>query len=174
MFGALYIIFLILLVVTVLAWMSLAPWVPTRKKDLELISQVARLGPGDSFLEIGAGTARVSAYIAKKNPMVTVEAVELAFPFFCYIWIYQKCFGPKNLRVRFGNALYMDLSQYTVIYVFGMIDTLEKKLRPVYEKKTLGNTRLLSYFFAIAAWKDKEVQHSIPSSDKLFLYEYRF
>jgi preprotein translocase subunit YajC len=37
---------LIFLLLCVFAWMSLAPWVPTRKKEFERINAIADLKPG--------------------------------------------------------------------------------------------------------------------------------
>jgi tRNA G46 methylase TrmB len=52
--------------------LSLAPWVPTKKTDLERINQIAQLKKGEKFLEIGCGDAKVCHFIAKNNPFVQV------------------------------------------------------------------------------------------------------
>ncbi len=64
-----YIIFLILFILiasTAYAANSGAPWVPTKKKDIERFLNFVDLKPGEKFYELGCGDARLAIAAAKK------------------------------------------------------------------------------------------------------------
>src|SRR5436190_906790 len=58
--------------------LSLAPWVPTRKRDLERILRLAALKSGETFYELGCGDARVARYVARQRPDVHVVGIEMS------------------------------------------------------------------------------------------------
>jgi SAM-dependent methyltransferase len=153
---------IILIILAILLWsvvraaVSLAPWVPTYKRNLEQINNLVDLQPGQSFLEIGCGNARVCNFVAKKNPKVKVVGIELAFIFFAISWLRVKISGIKNLEIIYGNALKMDMSEFDVIYVFGMEKSMNNKMRDIVWQQMKPGSRLVSYIFSIDAWPGKE------------------
>ena len=62
----LFLFVLLLFILSAYAFVSLAPWVPTRSKDFGRINELVRLNKGGIFYEIGCGMAAVSSCIAKK------------------------------------------------------------------------------------------------------------
>ena len=92
-----HIIALLMLVPTIYAWSSLAPWVVTRKQDLALIQRLADLQPGQVFLELGCGNGRVCSFIARQNPEATVIGIELAYYWYLFSRLRQRWYGPANL-----------------------------------------------------------------------------
>lgn len=83
------------------AGLSLAPWVPTKKRDIVRLQDILTLQSEQSFLEIGCGDARVCRAIADKFPENTIYGIELAFPIFFLGYIKHIFFPQKNLILLF-------------------------------------------------------------------------
>ena len=155
---------------TVYAWISLAPWVPTAKKDLERINKIADLKPGQTFLEIGCGNGRVCTYIAKENPENKIIGIELAFPFYLFVKIKTALFGPGNLEVIFGDALKFDISKVDSIYVFGLIETVNGVLKRKIEKEMPPNSKFISYVFSMKEWDGVQATYGGDKERKIHAY----
>ena len=155
----LHFILIIILVSIVLAWMSLAPWVPTKNKDLKRINQIADLQPGQKFFEMGCGNGRVCSYIAQQNPEVEVVGIELAFLFYLYARLRAHFWGPKNLKIIFGNALKYDIADVDVIYVFGLTDTVNKQIKQKIVREMKLGAKLVSYCFSMKEWEGISTTH---------------
>lgn len=165
-------ILVIVLLSLVIAWASLAPWVPTRTKDLERINKIAKLKPRQTFLEMGCGNGRVCSYIAKKNPQAKVIGIELAFLFYLFTKIRVVLFGPKNLQIVFGNALKYDISKVDVLYVFGLIDTVNTQIKEKVLREMKANAKLISYMFAMKEWKGKQKTYKeAPKIPAIHVYQ---
>jgi precorrin-6B methylase 2 len=155
------------------AWLSLAPWVPTKKDDLKRIDKLAKLKKGQTFLDMGCGTGTVCAYIAKRNPKSRVIGIELAWPIYLFTKIKTAFSGPKNLEIVFGNALKYDIKKIDVIYVFGLTGTVNKKIKRKILKEMNQKAKLISYVFKIKDWENgKTIKHK--ENDKTYsLYVYQ-
>jgi len=60
----------------------MAPWVPTRKKDIQRLLDILKLKKGENFLEIWTWDGRVSYAVAEKFSTANILGIELAFPVF--------------------------------------------------------------------------------------------
>jgi len=149
----------IILLSLVIASFSLAPWVPTKKKDLKLINKVANLKEGQTFLEMGCGNGRVSCFIARKNPKAKVVGIELAYVLYLLTAIRVLIAGPKNTKIKFGNALKYDISKVDVIYVFGLIETVNKQVKEKVLKEMKPGAKLISYCFSMKEWPGQTTIH---------------
>lgn len=142
-------IFLLILSSFVVAGLSMAPWVPTKKSDIFRFLEILELWEGEKFLEIGAWDARVSAAVAQKHPHNTIMWIEISFPIFITAYLRKIFFGPKNMKLKLANAFKEDFWNYDVIYVFGMPDKLSAKIIPKFMSEAKSGTKLYSYIFSI-------------------------
>ena len=142
-------IFLWLALPIIYAGISLAPWVPTRKRDIERLQDILKLQAGERFLEIGCGDARVCRAIAQKFPHNEICGIELAFPIFLLGYLRNMVFPQKNLTLKLGNALKQDFWNYDVIYIFGMPEKLAAKVLPKFLQESKKGSRLISYVFSL-------------------------
>lgn len=164
------ILFLAVFAISVFSFASLAPWVPTRRKDFERIAGIVGLRDGERFLEIGCGTAGVSLYMARKHPSSKITGIELSPFFYAISKTRAAASGLKNVEILFGNALNLDLGAYDAVYVFGLPDTVTKKVFP--KIRNVGkNFRLFSYCFKMTNDRFMETVHK-PDGE-LSVYEYR-
>jgi len=152
------------------ATLSIAPWVPTRRRDLKRIFELADLKEGESFYDFGSGTGTLifsAAKMTKGNPV----GVEMSMPL--YIFSQIKKYLTRNKKVNFilKNAHAVDLSKIDVLYIFGMPGRFEK-LKAKLKKEAPAGMRLISYAFALEGLEPERVDK--PSDKDLPIYLYRF
>jgi len=129
-----------------------APYFPTRKGHLELIKKVADLKPGQKLYELGCGDARVSIALAKTYPEAQIVGLELAGPLFVWSWVRAKLSGCKNLQIQWKNIFWQNLSDADAVYVFGMTESLNQKLKTKFLAELKPGTRIISYVFTMKDW----------------------
>jgi len=151
------------------AW-SMAPWVPSWKKDLPRIMTLANLQPGETFYDLGCGNGKV-VLAAAEQPGVQAIGVELAWPLFLICIIRKWLAHNPRLHFVLGNLFTQDLSQADVVYVFGVPETLQKKLKMLFEQKLKPGARVISYTFKIAGWTPTLVHK--PTSKDIAIYFYQ-
>ncbi len=163
------IVFLFILSFTIAA-LSMAPWVPMWKKDLDRVFALANIQSGERFYDLGCGNGKVVLAAAQRYD-ITAVGVELAFPLYI-VCVARKLFTrTKNATFVFGNLFSQDLSSADVIYVFGMPKKLEGRLvKKLYTEATPG-TRVISYTFPIRGLEPLTVDK--PSEDRISIYLYQ-
>lgn len=151
------------------AGLSLAPWVPTKKKDLERVLEACRINPSETFMEIGCGNGRVSLFVHDRT-RARVIGIERAWPLAAVCFM-RKWLGKKSrFEVRWQDALKADLSQADVVFTFGMPTKLKEKLAQTISQLCKPGTRVVSYVFPIEPWKPDAIYK--PTPDDLPIYTY--
>jgi len=151
--------------------LSIAPWVPSRTKDLERINHLADLKPGQTFCELGCGDGKVCRFVARKNPEAKIVGIEISFPMYLIAKLIQVFVGPKNVKIKFGNALKTDMSKIDVAFVFGVDDSMNKKLGPKFLQEIKKGAKIISYVFQIKNWPGKSMKDK-PSDEDVSIYVY--
>lgn len=131
-----------------IAGKSMAPWVPTRKKDITRLLDILTLKTEDKFLEIWCWDGRVSSAVAQKFKQSKIVGIELAFPMY-FIAKLRNIKWPKNLELKLANAFKQDFWDYDVIYVYGMPDKMWEKIVPKFLSQAKKGAKLYSYVFSI-------------------------
>jgi len=152
-----------------IAGKSFAPWVPTHNKDLDRIFQLADLGPGEHFVELGSGDGRVCAYVAKSGYRAT--GFEIAWPIYLVSLIRKIRNRNPNLNYKLKNFFKHDLSHTDVIYFFGMPDKIKSKLVSKLEHELTPGTRVISYAFPIEGWAHTRLDKPDPKAVDIYLYK---
>ena len=153
---------LILSLVSFFWW--IAPWVPTRNKDLKRINKLAKLKKGQTFYELGCGDGRVCTYIAQKNPKNQVIGYEIFLP--VYLIAKIRSLPYPNLTVRWQNLFWEKLTDADVVYVFGMIESLNEPLKEKFLTELKPGSRIISYVFSMKEWSGKKETHQKSKNDK--------
>lgn len=148
--------------------LSLAPWVPTFRRDLDRVNKIVNLKPGDTFLEAGCGNARVTIYIAKNNPEANIIGVEYSFLMFVWAKVRSVLSGLSNLTIRYGDALKVDVSDMDVVYTYGLTDTVNEKLLPKMKQELRPGSRFISYAFTIEG--DNVAKDVSETSSNIYIY----
>lgn len=166
------IIILLILIPLALAGISMAPWVPTKKRDIERLIQILDVKEWEIFFEIWCGDGRVSAAVAKAFPKASILGLELAYPMFIIAYMRKIFFAPKNYRVILGNAFKKDFGNYDVIYVFGMPDKMWAKIVPKFLREAKSWAKLYSYVFSFPdEYSDNVISYGEPTEAKIHVLE---
>ena len=149
------IVFLILLIVFVVvigsaAWASFsaATWVPTWKKDLKRMLDLANLKPNETLCDLGCGDGRIIAYAAKNYEIAKAIGYEISLLPYIFAKLKSKFVPGNKMKVIYGSLYKADLRNIDVITCFLMPEAL-KKLRPKFEKELKCGARIISYTFQI-------------------------
>lgn len=155
----------------ILAAFSMAPWVPSRKSDLDRIHRLADLKNGEKFYDLGCGDGRVCLFVGERNPDADVVGLELAYPLFFWAKIKQRFSGLLNVRIVLRNVFKHDFSDADVVYFFGIPPTLNNQLKKKFEKELRKGARVIVYDIPMVGWdlwkKDQPAGVKVP----IFVYK---
>ncbi len=166
-----YLLGLIILASVAWASFSLAPWVPTRKRDLPRIASLTRLEPGEIFYDLGCGDGRVAAYIAA-NSEARAVGVELAIPFYLISKLRQYLSGNRRLEFKYRNLFAADLTAADAVYMFSASpERLTGKLERKLSRELKSGSRIISYAFPIQGWTPVQVDKPTDKEIAIYVYE---
>lgn len=160
----------LLLLSSAIAGWSFAPWVPIWSKDLPRVFALARLKPGEIFYDLGCGNGKTVFYAAEQYAAKAI-GIELSFPLWLTCRLRQIVRRTPRVTFKLGNLFRQDLSSVDVIYVFGMPEKLQHKLRAKLERELKPGSRVVSYTFPIAGWQSTKVDKPSPKDISIYLYQ---
>ena len=120
----LFVVFVLVTSAAYAGWQG-APWVPTWKRDMKRVGELLRLQPGEKFVELGCGNARVCRHIKREQPQADVVGVELSLLQYGIGWLQNRLAG-SGVRMKLENAFKHDLTGYDALYLFLMPETYKK------------------------------------------------
>ena len=136
-----------------------APFLPTGKKYVEEMLDLAALEPNEIFVDLGSGDGRLVIAAARRgahaigyeiNPFLVVIA-------YCRIWRA----GVGNRATihwqSFWSADFRDVDVVSIFGITGIMPRLEKKLS--YELRP--GARVVSYVFSMPTWKPEVHRNGI-------------
>jgi len=170
MLNIIVLLLIVLLFPFALASLSLAPWVPTRKKDLKRIREISDLKPNEIFFELGSGTGILSFYLSKHFPDSKIVGIELAYPLYLFCRIKKIFYKNKNLTFKLRNIYKTNLSNTDAIYYFSKGSNEIIKLKEKFEKELRPGTKIISYAFPIPEWKPIKVSKPTKKDISIYLY----
>ena len=162
----------VIILISLLSFLSLAPWVPTRWNDLKRIHQIMWLLPGQKMLEIWCGNARVSLYLARHNPKVHIIGIELSPLLYLISKLRVGISWLKNIDIIYWNALSHDMSHYDALYIFGLPHSVTHKIFPKLQLQMKWDAVFYSYCFDMKNDYFSRLQHK-PNSHTYSIYEYK-
>lgn len=167
---AVFLLALILLLTVAWSSISLAPFVPTRKKDIQRIRRLAELKSNEIFYDLGSGNGRVVIGVAEKSTGKAV-GIEAAWPVWAYSKIRAWFTENKNIEFKFGNLFKEDLSHADVVYFFGMPNSVKSRLKGKLERELKSGARVISYAFSVPGWHEEKIDKPRPKDISIYLYK---
>ncbi len=153
MFWLMVTVGMILLASAAYAGIRGAPWVPTRRADVDRLIGLCHLKPGQTFYELGCGDARVCCEVAKRTGARAV-GVELSLLLYLAARLRVWLGGHQRVRIFFGDARKADLSQAQVIYLF-LMPKVNALLAPTLAHEVEGGAMVVSYVWPIPGLNPK-------------------
>jgi len=171
--------FLLLLLSLGLAGISLAPWLPTKRKDFNRILRLSQLKPGQNFYDIGCGDGRICFFIYK-NTRSNVTGIEMAWPFYIFCRIKKWWLGfrrveeaeKRRLEFKCKDLFNHDLSQAEVVFVFGIPGSIKRRLKQKLEKELKPGAKVISYSFSFPGWEHK-LKLDRPENNRIPIFVYQ-
>ncbi|OGF34978.1 hypothetical protein A2303_07435 [Candidatus Falkowbacteria bacterium RIFOXYB2_FULL_47_14] len=161
----------VILGTTAIASGSLAPWVPTRRKDLRRIYRLASIRSGEIFYDLGAGDGRVAFYIARHSGG-RVVGIELSLLFYLLCFVKRALSGVKNLSFRFRDIYGEDLTDADAVFVFpASRRALRGKLSEKLKQELKLGARVITYVFPIEGWTPDVVDKPDGQDVAIYLYK---
>jgi len=164
--------FVLILLPLAYAGFTFAPWVPTRKRDLARIVALVKKYTTNlegEYYELGSGTGIVTIAMSKKLER-SIIGLELFFPLYLYASL-KNIFSKSKARFLWKDFFKQDLSDASVIYLFGTPKPLAGKLKEKCEKECRPGTIIISYVFSFPGWEPIEVHK--PNKEDLSIFVYK-
>ncbi|MBD3156284.1 hypothetical protein GF369_00490 [Candidatus Peregrinibacteria bacterium] len=164
------VIFIILVVPTIIALISGAPFVPTPMHVGKKMLQLGKVKKGETVVDIGCGDGRL-VYLAAHKYGARAIGYELS-PIVYILAKIRQCLWRSKATITFGDFRMHDLSQVDCIVTYMLPDTL-KKFVPKFEKELKPGARIVSYAFHIGDWKPTHVEPACAREhrSKIWVYE---
>lgn len=163
------IIFNLILLSMLLSSISMAPFVPTRTRDLGRIIKIARLKQDEVFYDLGCGNGKV--VFAAGAAGARAIGVELSFPNYLICEIRKLFKRPLGVFFKFGDLHKYDLSGADVVYLFGTPSGIDSKLKNKLLKELKPGARVISYVFEIKGWQAAETDKLDDGEVAIYLYK---
>lgn len=156
----------IFLITAAYAGISAAPWLPTRKKDVERFLRFADLRPGQKMYELGCGDGRLLTAAAAAGAHAV--GFEVSIPF--YIISKLRClFSKKQCRVFYRNLWNADLSDADIVYFFLMTKAYPR-LKEKFIKELKKGTKVITHVWPIESWTPTYID-KCPGRSNFYVYE---
>jgi hypothetical protein len=155
-----------------IAWagLSLAPWVPTRKKDLKRIGDLADLKAGEIFYDLGSGDGRLVVYISKRYSVKSI-GIEIALPFYLISKFRQWLNKSEGINFKLRNVFSENLSEADVVYIFPQsAEKLTGKIIAKFNNELKSGARVVTYAFPIKEWVAEKVNKPTAKDLPIYLY----
>jgi len=139
-----------------------APFVPTNKKRVERVIELAKLKTGDKLIDLGSGDGRIVFAAAKEG--ANAIGIEINPVLFYYSLWKTKLRKIKNVEFVRKNMWTIDLSDVDVLTLYCISDKMEKLKKKIKAEMRPGS-KVISCAFTFPDW-----QYS-KKCGKIYLYE---
>ncbi len=164
----LYLLIFLILATAVFGAYSAAPFLPTKRKDVKRMIDIADIKSDDIVYDIGSGDGRLvfASIKAGANQAIGIEVFILP-----YLFAWLKSFFFKRTKFLFGDFFNYNLSNASVVFVF-LLDKSYQKLIKKFKEELKPGTRIVVYCFEIKEWSDNLIKTD-KSQENLPVYLYK-
>jgi SAM-dependent methyltransferase len=162
--------FFLIMVPTLMTLINGAPFVPTPMEAVRKMIKLANLKKGDIVYDIGCGDGRM-VYVAANEYGANATGLELSPLVYTFARI-RKLLWRSKAKILFRNFKTQNFRNADVILCYLMPETLEK-LRPKLETELKPGSRIISYAFQMASWKEhhKEPKDAERNISPIWIYK---
>ncbi len=132
-----------------------APWVPSRKHDVQRFLTLANITPGQKVYDIGCGDGRLVAAAAEAGAHAVGYEISL-LPFLLAkvrgLFIKNK----KNYKILYKDFWHCNLGDADVIYFF-LLPKIYNRLQKKLEEELRSGTKVIAYVWPISEWEPEKI-----------------
>lgn len=148
------------------AWRA-APWVPTWKRDLQRMVELADIQPGDRMYDLGCGDGRlVLAAAAQGARAIGFEVAVLPY---LVAKLRARRFGSGQAMIRYGDFWWADVSDADLVYFF-LTPKANPRMKAKLEQELKPGAKVVAYVWPIEGWKPV-AESCVPGQPSLYLYK---
>lgn len=147
------ILVILLLIPTLIALVTGAPFVPTPMERVKKMLALAKIKPHEKVYDIGCGDGRM-VYLAAKDYNANAVGLELS-PLVYGLAKIRHFFWRSKAKIYFTDFRFQKLADANVIVCYLLPESLAR-LQEKLEKELKKGTRIVSYAFPIGTWKPKQ------------------
>jgi SAM-dependent methyltransferase len=142
------------------------PWVPTREARIRRALQLAKLQPGETLYDLGAGDGRVLLMAAKEFGARAV-GIEIGPVQYALGWLRILFSGSRHkVRLRCGNFFRANVSQADVVFVY-LTSSQTVRLQGKLERELHPGARVVSVAADFPGWQPEHTDREAL----IFLYQ---
>lgn len=163
-------LFIAILIPTIIAMVTGAPWVPTPKARVERMLELAKLKAGDSIFDLGCGDGRMVQLASK---IYRADATGFELSPLVYAWARLRNFFLRSrAKIFFRDFRRVDFSKANVIVCY-LLPEILKKMSGKFAAELRPGAKIISYAFEISDWKPVfvEPRNRERNFGRIFVYE---
>ncbi|EKE26977.1 MAG: hypothetical protein ACD_4C00099G0003 [uncultured bacterium (gcode 4)] len=168
-FNIIELLILLFLIPFAFAWLSLAPWVPTIKKDIIRAMNLVDFKIWDNFYEIWCWDWRITFY-AGKNFNINAYWIEICYPLYLYCVFKNFIIWSKNISFKNKDIFKFNLENADVIYLYWMPDKNTRFVEK-FNKELKKWTKIISYTFEIKWLEPIKIDKPWDKDLPIYVYE---
>lgn len=162
-----YLLGFMILLTALFGVLSGAPYLPTKKRDVERMIKLAGIKPGERIYDLGCGDGRI-VFAAAKAGAEAIGAEVFILP---YLYARLKSIWHKNSAILYGDYYNFDLAGADAVFVF-LTPKAYPKLARKLERELRPGARVVVSCWPIDQLRDKLAAHDKTATDlPLYLYK---
>lgn len=143
-----------------------APWVPSKKMDVERFIKLAQISEGKVVYDLGCGDGRILQAVVDAGGMA--KGFELSL--LPYLMAKIKLFkNRRKCRIEYGDFWFKNLGDADVVYIFLMPKIYEKLVKKFKDELKKG-TKIVSYVWPLPGMEPIKIDKA-EKHPQLYLYE---
>lgn len=169
-FVFIFILIIVIFGTAALAGFLAAPFVPTKKRDIKRMLELAELGSNQFLYDLGCGDGRIVIAAARD---FKAKAVGIEFSVLPYLFskIRVRLSGlQKRIAIQYGDFFKVNLKKADVVVCF-LTPMAMRKLSPKFKKELKKGARVVSYVFPMKDWTPLSVHKPQKGDIAVYLYQ---
>ncbi|OGY89779.1 MAG: hypothetical protein A3B30_01090 [Candidatus Komeilibacteria bacterium RIFCSPLOWO2_01_FULL_52_15] len=141
-------IVLIVAITSIIALHSFAPWIPAKTALIKTALSSLKPSKNLKFVDLGCGDGRI-VFLAACHFGLQAHGWERAPLPYALARIRSLAYSRCAAHIHYGDLFSVDLSQFDIIYFYGLPETVNIALYAKMRKEVKPGTTIMSYNFSI-------------------------